>query len=339
MTTGHVSEEGSHAPTMLAYLAGTLSETDVREFAARLRGASEVRREFAHVLLEQALLDQIASEGRRGGFSRAARPASRWRLLALSAAAAAAVFAAGGLFLLRSHRYPPPRVAGAVEITGAGVPGRGAVLRTRSESARLVLGGYSSVSIQPFSTLRVQGGERKEEVMLEQGKVVCEVDSRVGRFAVLTRVGRVSAKGTTFSVELRESTGEEPMLKKGVLMMAVVVMLGSVDVNVQGKMYTLSAGQTDLYAAEEGNSGTVVGAVTGKGETWIRVKGDGEEEGKKYIPRWIGGMPAQGGGFDKDMLRKIAAVKVGDRVQVKWLQEEHLRVVELEVLAGEKAAE
>jgi hypothetical protein len=91
---------------------------------------------------------------------------------------------------------------------------------------------------------------------------------------------------------------------------------------------------TQLFAAEKGETGTVTGAIAAKGETWIEVRADGQEESKRYIPRWIGGNPDQGGGFEKTMLKKIAAVKIGDHVKVSWLQEEHLRVTELEVVAA-----
>jgi len=40
-----------------------------------------------------------------------------------------------------------------------------------------------------------------------------------------------------------------------------------------------------------------------------------------------------GGGLDKEMLKQIAAVKAGDKVEVKWVFDERKRVVELKVLA------
>jgi len=89
-------------------------------------------------------------------------------------------------------------------------------------------------------------------------------------------------------------------------------------------------------AAEEeppvAKSGTMTGTITEKGETWIRVK-DAEGNSERFMPRWIGGMPNDGGGLDKDMLKQIAAVKAGDKVEVKWVFEERKRVVELKVLA------
>jgi hypothetical protein len=79
-------------------------------------------------------------------------------------------------------------------------------------------------------------------------------------------------------------------------------------------------------------SGTVVGLVTAKTEKSIDVKADGEEKARTYVPNWVGGAPAQGGGPDKEMLKVIKEVKVGSRVRLEWKFEERARVVKLEIL-------
>jgi len=83
--------------------------------------------------------------------------------------------------------------------------------------------------------------------------------------------------------------------------------------------------------APDARAGTAVGVVTELGDLWLRVK---EEDGtsQRYTPRWIGGMPADGGGLDKEMVRKIGTVRVGDKVRIEWIYEERLRVVALEIL-------
>ena len=50
---------------------------------------------------------------------------------------------------------------------------------------------------------------------------------------------------------------------------------------------------------EETRKGTVTGLVTARGDNWIEVKADGEEKGRRYVPHWKGGLPANGGGLDK----------------------------------------
>ncbi len=83
---------------------------------------------------------------------------------------------------------------------------------------------------------------------------------------------------------------------------------------------------------EEKKSGTAVGEVTAKGDNYVEVKADGEEKARKYVPRWVGGLPKDGGGPDKDMLKTIKELKVGSRVKLEWEFEERPRVVKVEVL-------
>src|SRR6516162_6179064 len=108
---------------------------------------------------------------------------------------------------------------------------------------------------------------------------------------------------------------------------------------------TLAAFAADLTAGDkkdekdkkdEPRKGTVVGQITAKGENYVEVKADGEEKGRRYVPHWRGGNPAQGGGLDKDMLKQIAKLTVGSRVRLDWEFDERARVVRIEVL---KAAE
>jgi hypothetical protein len=78
--------------------------------------------------------------------------------------------------------------------------------------------------------------------------------------------------------------------------------------------------------------GTILGTVTARGDTFVEVRADGEEKGRKYVPHWVGGAPAQGGGFNKETLKSIRAVKVGSRVKLDWEFEERPRVVRIQVL-------
>jgi len=90
-------------------------------------------------------------------------------------------------------------------------------------------------------------------------------------------------------------------------------------------------------AAERGEGarkGVVTGVVTAKGKTWIEVKGDGEERARRYVPHWRGDAPASGGGPDKEVVAKIAEVRVHSRVQLDWVFEERPRVEKIEVLGN-----
>jgi hypothetical protein len=83
---------------------------------------------------------------------------------------------------------------------------------------------------------------------------------------------------------------------------------------------------------EEKRKGTVVGVLTAKGDNYIELKADGEEKGRKYMPHWVGGMPAQGGGLDKAILKQIGQLKVGSRLRIDWDFDERPRIVRIEVL-------
>jgi cyclic lactone autoinducer peptide len=83
---------------------------------------------------------------------------------------------------------------------------------------------------------------------------------------------------------------------------------------------------------EKIKKGRAIGVLTAKSANYIEVKADGEEKRRKYVPRWIGGDPAQGGGLEKDMLKTFQALKIGNRVQIDWLFEERFRAVKVVVL-------
>lgn len=81
--------------------------------------------------------------------------------------------------------------------------------------------------------------------------------------------------------------------------------------------------------------GTVVGTIVEKGDDWIRVKPFNEQESVKFVPRWTGGMPEQGGGYDKKVLAAIGAVRVGDNVALRWTFDGRKRVIELTTVDGD----
>lgn len=88
--------------------------------------------------------------------------------------------------------------------------------------------------------------------------------------------------------------------------------------------------------ADDKKSGTVSGIVTAKDKNWIEVKADGEEKGRRYVPRWIGGKPADGGGLDRKMLKTFADLKIGSRIRLEWEFEERARAVKIELLKAPK---
>ena len=82
----------------------------------------------------------------------------------------------------------------------------------------------------------------------------------------------------------------------------------------------------------EKKSGTFVGTLAAKDGGKIVVESpNGRME---FIPYWRGGAPDKGGGFDKEMMKQLEGFEKGDRVQVKWVFEEHNRIDQIKKLDG-----
>lgn len=88
--------------------------------------------------------------------------------------------------------------------------------------------------------------------------------------------------------------------------------------------------------AKEGRKGTTIGVLVKKEKNTIEVLADGEEAPRKYVPPWKGGLPKDGGGPDKAILKLFEELKVGSRVEVEWMFEERLRALSVKVLEKPK---
>ena len=69
--------------------------------------------------------------------------------------------------------------------------------------------------------------------------------------------------------------------------------------------------------------GTVRGTVVNKGKNHVDVKPAGGGPVERYIPHW------RGNGLDKDVLRQIAPIEVGQKVSVRWEYDERKRVLSI----------
>jgi hypothetical protein len=71
--------------------------------------------------------------------------------------------------------------------------------------------------------------------------------------------------------------------------------------------------------------GKLVGAVVAKGRAWVDIRSpSGKVE--RYIPRWIGGMPRDGGGPEGRTVQALSQLQVGGHVSVEWYVNDHLRI-------------
>ena len=81
--------------------------------------------------------------------------------------------------------------------------------------------------------------------------------------------------------------------------------------------------------------GTLRGILTAKGQAWIEVKNDAGYS-HRYLAGWLGGSPSRGGGFSPKVLGEMRDVAIGNRVELKWYWDGHLRVERLEPLLPTK---
>lgn len=98
-------------------------------------------------------------------------------------------------------------------------------------------------------------------------------------------------------------------------------------------------GGTALRAAESAapetaavkTEGVVEGILVAKGDGWVEIRPDGKDT-VRYRALWIGGMPANGGGFEAAMVKTIKNLRVPNRVRLTWKTVEGPRVVAIETL-------
>ena len=86
----------------------------------------------------------------------------------------------------------------------------------------------------------------------------------------------------------------------------------------------------------EANEGTISGKVVAKSDDeWIEIK---QTHGplRRYIPRWTGGLPNQGGGLDVVAKELIREAEIGSDVNATWFYDERIRLVSLTKLGGEQ---
>lgn len=69
--------------------------------------------------------------------------------------------------------------------------------------------------------------------------------------------------------------------------------------------------------------GTLRGTVVSKGKSHVDVKPADGGPVERYIPHW------RGNGLDKDVLRQITPIEVGQKVSVRWEYDERKRVLSI----------
>jgi len=193
-------------------------------------------------LIDVLLCEELGGEGPPNLEERVLARAGRRRGIRLwHVAAAAAVLLVGlGTWQFLTGGYPRPHASGSYTVADGGAVRRGTTLRTEDQPAALTLGGYAHVEVEPQSVVRLEGARRAEQVFLGRGGVACDVDPKVGAFAVRTDLGSVQSVGTRFSVRILEEKGETEMVEKRLW---VSVLAGVVLASGAWGRQALAAGQ------------------------------------------------------------------------------------------------
>lgn len=263
-----------------------------------------------------------------------ARSRAGLRLVLLAASlllvVGALTWIAGGV--LSKDPYPQPSASGSFEVVGGGRLQRGSVLRTLGQTAKLELGGYTTIELLPRTTVRIDGEKHAEAISIESGEIRCGVERNVGTFTARTPMGMATVLGTQFTVRVAEEKGAGDNPEKWVI---VRIVDGTVELTGEWGTARLTAGAEETFRVLKGKTpeargGKIIGVVAGKGETFIEVRSDGEETPRRYLPNWVGGA---GGGLDKAMLQAIGRTQVGSRVKLDWKFDERPRVTKLEAIA------
>jgi hypothetical protein len=261
----------THLESLLAgWMDGALDEAGERELLGLLQAAAPGAREAA---ARNALADRLLRTSARGPLDAGAvlralpaRDASRLesrvmrhletttvrprrRLLPRAARdlrwaplAAALLLVAVTLGAWLSLRGASGRASARYALLVGGSPvARGCLVTTGDGPVRVELGGYCRLRLEPMSILSIEGRERAEEVVLERGRVACEVEPGHGTFAIRTEVGTVIVQGTAFETALEDANPARPGTWRRLV---VSVSSGAVRVAGPGGDRLVRAGET-----------------------------------------------------------------------------------------------
>ena len=191
---------------------------------------------------------------------------------------------------------------------------RGAGIQTKDEPQVLELGGYCKLEAGPNSSLVNEGKDKAEQVYIERGKLKCEINRKVGTFAVRTDSGTVSVTGTKFSVNVMGDSNNLSGNLSRRKRLSVAVQEGAVE---------LKGWATTLRAGDEG--GIVVGSVTDKTENSIELKEDDSDAPRRFAV--LAGTPAAA-----ELLDALRGTTVGSRVQCSWIRRNGLHLGRIQTL-------
>lgn len=80
--------------------------------------------------------------------------------------------------------------------------------------------------------------------------------------------------------------------------------------------------------------GEASGVVVKVGENWFDLKiTEGDKfHIERFMPKWVGGAPKDGGGLDKELLKEIKELKMESKITIKWIYDERKRVTKIALI-------
>ena len=182
------------------------------------------------------------------------------------------------------------------------------------------LDGYCQLTLDPGSSLTINGGPRARKAVLELGSVACDLKKNLA-FVVETKLGAITGRDSKFKVSF---TGE----KEG------DAAWGGLSVKVLDGAVTLATpfGSNVVFSGEKDwprEGGVVTGILTAhadRRDSRIMVRPDGEEDEVKYLPAELNGV------LDKAMLTTMMRLYPRNRVKLVWAFGEPRRVLAIEPL-------
>ncbi len=198
----------------------------------------------------------------------------------------------------------------------------GAEIRVGDTEAviRLSDGSHAKFAAGSHAVLRGHVGDMRQMVELMEGNGMFQVAEGAKPFSVITSVGIVSVFGTEFCVELLPDPwhlGEGSMNAKS-LLMAVVVLSGAVQVDLDRESYVLIGGVAQVYAEEgERSVPTAMGVVqTVDAEMGAITLAGRKKEGREVAPPQTFAVAPDAKVEINGQARKLADLAVGASVRL-----------------------
>ena len=308
------------------------------------------------LLMEALLVDTLGKRRIQAIPAKHAAPRTIPLVFRLLSAAALLMIVVGFFWMWHARfRYSEPRlILGSSTAGGPMVktPRRGECVKAGPAKARLVMGGYCDLALDPGAEIIVRGEPHREAIELVEGRVVSEITPQRGEYTVYTPGGWVKVKGTKFATSVeyptapKSSAGESRPKESATIIVAVTS--GVVEYQLGGQTGMLHGGETRTFVPSKGTEASPGATKKEKAERdetkeAEKLKADMEKlakklktEGKKLAQKEGEGekkeanVPPKGTEASPGATQKAAApppaTTGSDEAKSLYLQAEHLRV-------------